>query len=132
MGRECSKRPGCFKGAAPEVERRMAMEEPGIDRHEWETEWQALEPLIQDSPEEALPELDSLVERMLREEGYPVDDGADDEGVDPEVLASFRVARGVARQVDAGMTVDPGDVGHAVGLYRELYEHVLGRQHSTE
>jgi hypothetical protein len=111
----------------------MAMEEPGIDRHEWETQWQALEPLVVDSPAEALPELDNLVERMLLDEGYPVgDDEAEDEGADPEVLASFRVAREITRQVDSGVTVDPGDIGHAVGLYRELYEHVLSRQHSTE
>ena len=43
------------------------MVEPGLDRHEWETEWQALEPLVVDSPAEALPEVDRLVGRMLAE-----------------------------------------------------------------
>ena len=45
------------------------MQEPGLDRHEWETEWQALEPQVEDSPAEALPELDKLIERMLVEQG---------------------------------------------------------------
>ena len=50
------------------------MVEPGLDRHEWETEWQGLEPLIIDSPGEALPEVDSLIERMMRRrrQGRPV------------------------------------------------------------
>ena len=109
------------------------MEEPGLDRHEWESEWQALEPLVVDSPAEALPELDSLVERMLVEEGYPVGgEPVDDGGVDPEVLASFRVAREITRRADAGEDVDPGDIGYAVGLYRELYGHLLNRQHEAE
>lgn len=105
------------------------MQEPGLDRHEWESEWQALEPLVVDSPVEALPELDRLVERMLREEGYPLgtEDPVDDEGIDPEVLAAFRAAHEVTQQADRGADVDLGDVGQAVRLYRELYEHLLAR-----
>jgi len=41
------------------------MLEPGLDRHEWESQWQALEEQVEDSPAEALPELDSLVAEML-------------------------------------------------------------------
>jgi len=108
----------------------MATEEPGLDRHEWESEWQALEPLVVDSPGEALPELDDLVERMLIEAGYPIatPDPVDDEGIDPELLVSFGAAREVTRQVDRGETVDPGDVGLAIGIYREIYEHLLARE----
>jgi hypothetical protein len=110
------------------------MRDPGLDRHQWETEWQALEPLVVDSPGEALPELDDLVGRMLAERGYPVEEEetepaspVDEEGVDPEVLAGFRVAREITRQVESGEDVAPGDVGQSVGLYRELYEHLLAR-----
>jgi hypothetical protein len=107
----------------------MSSPEPGVDRHQWESEWEALEPLVVDSPEEALSELDGLVERMLVEAGYPVadPDPVDDEGVDWEVMGSFRVAREITRRVDTGEEVGPGDVGHAVGLYRELYAHLLAR-----
>lgn len=106
------------------------MQEPGLDRHQWESEWQALEPLVADSPAEALPEVDDLIGRMLDEAGYPVatPDRVDDEGADPEVMSSFRVAREITRQVDSGEDYDPGDVAHAVGLYRELYAHVLNRE----
>ena len=107
------------------------MSDPGLNRQEWETEWQALEPLVVDSPAEALPELNGLVERMLVERGYPLEEGelgrTGEEGIEPEVLAGFRVAREVTRQVDRGADVDPAEVGQAVGLYRELYDHLLNR-----
>jgi hypothetical protein len=110
------------------------MRDPGVDRHEWETEWEALEPLVVETPAEALPELDRLVSRMLTKRGYPVDEEAseietvvDEEGIEPEVLAGFRVAREITQRVDRGEDVGPGDVGQAVGLYRELYEHLLVR-----
>lgn len=105
------------------------MSDPGLDRHVWESEWQ-LEPLVVDSPVESLSELDDLVTRMLVEGGYPVDtaDTVDDEGIDPEVLASFRAAREITRLVDRGEDFDPGDVGQAVGLYRQIYEHLLSRE----
>jgi hypothetical protein len=105
------------------------MSEPGLDRHQWETEWEQLEPLVVDSPSEALPELDDLVARMLAEAGYPLEteDPIDDEGIDPEVLTSFHAARETMRQVDRGEDVDPGDVGQAIELYREIYQHVLAR-----
>jgi hypothetical protein len=106
------------------------MSEPGLDRHAWETEWEQLEPLVVDSPAEALSELDDLVARMLAEAGYPLEteDAIDDEGIDPEVLTSFQAARETTRQVDRGEDVDPGDVGQAIGLYREIYEHVIARE----
>jgi hypothetical protein len=106
------------------------MSEPGFDRHEWETEWEQLEPDLEDSPAEALHDLDDLIARMLSAAGYPLDtpDPIDDEGIDPEVMASFYAAREIARQVDRGDDVDPGDVAQAVNLYRELYQHLLARE----
>ena len=101
------------------------MVEPGLDRHEWETEWQALEPLVVDSPEEALPELDDLVGRMMAERGYPTEETAARESAEPEVVAEFLEARRIARLVDGGQTVDPGDVGAAITGYRNLYEFLL-------
>jgi len=70
----------------------MSMD-PGLDLHDWETEWQALEPLVRDSPEEALPELQRLVERMLDERGLAVDDVVTAEGIDPEVVADYDASR---------------------------------------
>lgn len=102
----------------------------------WESEWEQLEPLVVDSPAEALPELDRLLASMLVEEGYPLrEDGTTPpaaqtagEGVEPEVLAGFRAAHEITLQVERGADVDPAEVGQAVGVYRELYEHLLSRQ----
>ena len=44
--------------------------EPGVEQHAWESEYEAILPLIEDDPAEALPELASLVERMLVDRGY--------------------------------------------------------------
>jgi hypothetical protein len=106
------------------------MSEPGLDRHEWETEWAELEADLEDSPAESLPELDDLIARMLAEAGYPVDtpDPVDDEGIDPEILTSFQAARETTRQVDRGEDFDPGDVAQAIELYRGIYEHLLNRE----
>jgi hypothetical protein len=105
----------------------MATEEPGVDRHEWESEWQALEPLVVDSPLEALPEVDRLIERMMIENGYPVDEESARDSAEPEVVAEFLEARRIAQAGDRGETVDPGDVGAAITAYRSLYEYLLNR-----
>ena len=106
--------------------------EAGLDRHEWETEWAALEPLVVDSPAEALPELDRLVRGMLVERGYPLEEGeierTAEEGVDPEVLAGYRAGHEITSRLDRGEDVDPAEVAQTVGLFRELYEHLLARQ----
>lgn len=101
------------------------MQEPGLDRHEWETEWEALEPQVRDSPAEALPELDRLVERMLVERGYAIDDAVAAEGADPEVLAEFRSAREITRLFESDADVSPGDAATAVEGYRSVYAHLL-------
>jgi hypothetical protein len=106
------------------------MSEPGLDRHEWESEWEQLAPDLESSPSEALGDLDNLIARMLVTAGYPTEtrDEVDDEGIDPEIVVSFLSARAITRQVDRGADVDPGDVAQAVNDYRELYEHLLNRE----
>ena len=101
------------------------MVEPGLDRHDWETEWQALEPLVVDSPAEALPEVDALIERMMREHGLPVDEDAVRESADRELAAEFLEARRITNLVEAGGAVDPGEIGAAIAGYRNLFEFLL-------
>jgi hypothetical protein len=102
--------------------------EPGLDRHDWETEWQGLEPLVVDSPAEALPEVDGLIERMMQERGYPVEEAQASASSEPEIVAEFLEARRITRLVEAGESVDPGDVGAAVTGYRNLYEFLLAER----
>src|SRR5439155_15738428 len=74
-----------------------AMEEPGLDRHEWESEWQAREDQPADAPREALSELDNLVARILDERGYAISAPVARKGDEPEAVAEFLAAREATR-----------------------------------
>jgi hypothetical protein len=105
------------------------MQEPGLSRHEWESEWAALQEQLEESPVEALSELDDLVERMLNERGYAIDDPVAREGDEREVVAEFLAAREITQLVDEGSDgVSPGDVGAAVNGYRSVYEYLIAER----
>jgi hypothetical protein len=105
------------------------MLEPGLDRHEWESQWQSLEESLADAPAETLPELDDLVARMLEARGFAIDDPVASEGDDPEVVAEFRAAHETTRLLDeAPDDVSPGDVAAAVNGYRSVYEHLIAER----
>ena len=102
------------------------MQEPGLDRHEWESEWASLEASVLESPREALPELDDLVARMLDETGFAVNDPVAREGDDPEVVRTYLAAHEVRLRVDRGEEdLSPGDVAAAIENFRDLYEYLL-------
>lgn len=105
----------------------MVMEtpEPGLDRHEWESELASLDEDLRDSPAETLPELANLVGRMLEERGYDLDDPVAREGDEREVLAEFQAAREVADRVDRDEDVDPGDVASAVQGLLALFQSIV-------
>jgi hypothetical protein len=98
--------------------------EPGLDLHDWESEWQQLEPLVRDSPTEALPELHDLIERMLQERGILDDDLVATEGADPELLAEYVAGSEVVARLQRGETCDAGSIASVIGGYRSLYEYL--------
>jgi hypothetical protein len=98
---------------------------PGLDRHEWETEWQGLEPLLIDTPAEALPEVDRLIERMLIERGYPTTEEEAHDAADPKLVAEFLEARRTMKRIEAEATADPTAISAAITGYRSLYEFLL-------
>jgi hypothetical protein len=102
------------------------MYEPGLDRHEWESEMEALQDQLGENPAEALPELDRLIERMLEETGYDVTDPVAREGDEREVVAEFLAAREITQlnERDAG-DVGPGDVAAAINGYRAVFDFVV-------
>jgi hypothetical protein len=100
--------------------------EPGLDRHEWESEWASLEEELADSPADVLPELDRLVGQMLEASGYEIDDPVVREGDERDVVANFLAAREMTRlRADDPAAVSPGDVAAAVNGYREVYEALI-------
>lgn len=86
---------------------------------------QALEPLVKDSPAEALPELGDLVERILLERGYDLNDPVVREGDEREVVAEFLAARELSDLLERGGDVGPGDVASAVNGFRAVYGFLI-------
>lgn len=93
----------------------MSMKEPGLDRHEWETEYALIEEDLHDDPQGALPAFADLVERMLEERG--IEDG-------DELAAEFRAAREIADRSERG-EADPGDVAAAIESLRSVYATLI-------
>src|SRR5947207_4915721 len=102
------------------------MFDPGLGRHEWESRWESLAEELEDSPRNVLPELDQLVEQMLDERGYALDDPVAREGDDREVVSEFLAARETTQLLrDDPDAVSPGDVAAAVNGYRAVYEYLI-------
>jgi hypothetical protein len=105
------------------------MLEPGLDRHEWESRWQALEEQVEEAPAEALPEVDRLLEEMLEARGYAVGDPVARDGDDREIVAEFLAAREITQLLEEDPdAVSPGDVAAAFNGYRSLYEYLLAER----
>jgi len=99
--------------------------EPGLDRHDWEGEMQALEEQLGENPAEALPELDALVSRMLEETGYDLADPVVREGDEREVVSEFLAAREITQLQERGNEeIGPGDVAAAINGYRAVFDHL--------
>lgn len=109
------------------------MYDPGLDRHEWESEMQALEEQLSENPAEALPELDALVARMLEETGYDVADPVVREGDEREVVAEFLAARELTSLAERdNEEIGPGDVAAAINGYRAVYDHLVTTRGSAD
>jgi hypothetical protein len=102
------------------------MYEPGLDRHEWESELAALEDDLRDDPAAALPELDDLVARMLAETGYDIGDPVVRAGEERELVAEFLAARELKDAYERGSDeLSAGDVGAAINGYRAIYDYLV-------
>jgi hypothetical protein len=102
------------------------MYEPGLDRHAWESELAALEDDLRDDPAAALPELDSLVTRMLEQTGYDVRDPVVREGDERELVAELLAAREIKDAYERGSDeLSAGDIGAAINGYRAIYDYLV-------
>jgi hypothetical protein len=102
------------------------MHEPGLERHDWESEWQALGDDLRADPAGAMPELDGLVARMLEESGYDLTDPVVREGDEREVVAQYLAAHEVVEAAERGSEeLSPGDVAAAINGLRAVYAHLV-------
>lgn len=102
------------------------MYDPGLDRHDWESELGSLEDQLAESPAESLPDLDGLVSRMLEETGYDLTDPVVREGEEREVIAEYLAAHEITLASERGSDdVSPGDVAAAINGYRAVFDHLV-------
>ncbi|HET7567537.1 MAG TPA: hypothetical protein VFJ91_06060 [Gaiellaceae bacterium] len=109
------------------------MRDPGLDRHDWESEFRSLEDQLAENPAETLPELDSLVARMLEEAGYELTDPVVREGDEREVVAEYLAAHELteASERDAN-ELSPGDVAAAINGFRAVFDHLVAERSSAD
>jgi len=109
------------------------MYDPGLDRHDWESEWQALEDDLRIDPAQGLPELDALVARMLEESGYDLTDPVVREGAEREIVAEYLAAHEIveAAERDSG-NLSPGDIAAAINGYRAVFDHLVSTRAAAD
>jgi N-acetyl-anhydromuramyl-L-alanine amidase AmpD len=100
------------------------MTEPGGDLHDWETRWADLQETAAETPAEALPEVVKLVEEMLAERGYDLENPVVEENEDPDIVRSFLAAREIAL-ADETAGVEQEDVQTALDDLTDVYDYLV-------
>ncbi|MGH2932275.1 MAG: hypothetical protein ACRDKK_05370 [Gaiellaceae bacterium] len=101
------------------------MQEPGLDRHEWQSEWASLEEDFDADPFNSLRYVHELIGRMLKERGILDDSFVATEGADPELLRPYEAGAELIRRIDSELDVEDADVREALENYRELFETLV-------
>ena len=100
------------------------MSEPGLDLHEWETCWAALQELAEDAPDEALPDMVRAIEEMLMERGYDLENPVRVESEDPDIVYDFLAAREISRAAET-TAVEREDVETAIEDLGEIHDYLV-------
>jgi hypothetical protein len=101
---------------------------PEEARERYLQQWQATQSRFVDDPTGAVSEADELVQRVMRDRGYPVDDfeqrAADISVEHPDLVEKYRTADGIARASERG-EASTEDLRHSVRHYRALFVELL-------
>ena len=97
-------------------------------RDRYVAQWRETQGLFVDDPTGAVSRADELVQKVMRERGYPVDDfeqrAADISVEHPELVERYRTANGIARASERG-EASTEDLRHSVRHYRALFVELL-------
>jgi hypothetical protein len=97
-------------------------------RDRYASRWHNTQAQFVDDPEQAVGEADRLIQEVMRERGYPVEDfdqRSADLSVDhPEVISNYRAAHGIAVAHERG-NASTDDLRTAMQHYRALFEELL-------
>jgi FtsZ-interacting cell division protein ZipA len=104
-------------------------------RERYLQQWQQTQSRFVDDPTGAVAEADDLVNRVMRDRGYPVDDfeqrAADISVEHPELVERYRTANGIARASEQGKA-STEDLRHSVRHYRALFVELLDADDGVE
>jgi len=97
-------------------------------REHYLQQWQATQSRFVDDPAGAVAEADDLVQQVMRDRGYPVDDfeqrAAEISVEQPDLVEKYRTANGIARASERG-EASTDDLRHSVRHYRALFVELL-------
>jgi hypothetical protein len=104
-------------------------------RERYVEQWQATQGRFVDDPPGAVAEADDLVQQVMRDRGYPVDDfeqrAADISVEHPDLVEKYRTANGIARASERG-EASTDDLRHSVRHYRALFVELLEVDDGTD
>src|SRR3954453_11931849 len=100
------------------------MTEPGLALHEGEGQWAQLREDAADAPDEALPEIVRLVEQMLRDRGYDLENPVVVEDESRDIVADFFAARDIARAAET-TKIDQEDIHTALEDLQEIHDYLV-------
>ena len=104
-------------------------------RERYVQQWQVTQGRFVDDPTGAVSEADDLVQRVMRDRGYPVDDfeqrAADISVEHPDLVEKYRTADGIARASERG-EASTEDLRHSVRHYRALFVELLEMDDDAE
>jgi hypothetical protein len=97
-------------------------------RDRYASQWHNTQAKFVDDPEASVGEADRLIQQVMRDRGYPVDDfdqRASDLSVDhPEVISNYRAAHGISVANERGKA-STEDLRTAMVHYRALFVELL-------
>ena len=109
------------------------MYDPGLDRHDWESEWETLEQDLRTDPAQALPELDALIARMLEESGFDLTDPVVRDGEERELVAEYLAAHEIVEATERGAgDLSAGDIAAAINGYRAVFDHLVATRATAD
>ena len=100
------------------------MSEPGLDLHEWESQWAQLQEDAADSPDEALPEIVNLIEQMLADRGFDLENPVVVQDESRDIVSDFFAAREIAQAAET-TKIDAEDIQTALDDLAEIHDFLV-------
>lgn len=100
------------------------MTDPGLDLHEWETRWSDLQDQAADAPDEALPEVVRLVEEMLADRGFDLENPVVVEDESRDIVSDFLAAREISRAAETTQ-LEAEDIQTALDDLAEIHDYLV-------